>query len=209
MPVSDIYSLTVKQRLFGKPVENVFFYEKLDPEGTAEDLRAGWQTLMSVAMVTLQASAVSWVSIDTTNLGDLSDFEKHPVTQSGLAGSSDCMPAFNAVGYTLNPATRAVRPGSKRIAGVLEAVATNGVFTEPTFVDNMEDFRILLDDNVVGALSEYQPVIVKRIKTAVPDTVPQQYTYRLPETGDTLVLGLVKSATSNIRVTSQTSRKAK
>lgn len=202
-----IYSLAVKQNMFGQNIENIFFYEAIGDAGSAGDLRAAWNTALSVSMRNLQSAQLNWTEIDTTNLGDLADFEKFPFAVGGLAGDGDTLPAFNAVGYTLNPLTRAVRPGSKRIAGILEAVQLNGVLTEPTYVGHVEDFRLLLDDVVVGALTSYQPVIVKRVKVPVPDTEPPQFTYRLPKPPEDATLGLVKSATSSLIITSQVSRR--
>jgi len=204
---STVYALSVKQELFGRNVENVFFYQKLDPLGTAADLRDAFSSEISPSMLDLQSSSVQWVSFDTKNLGDLEDFETFPTAAVGTAGSGDTLPAFNAVGYTLNPITRAVRPGSKRIAGILEAVQINGELVEPTYLDAVENFRIVLDDVLTGTDSDYQPVIVKRIKTAIPGTTPTQYRYTLPGVGDDAVLGLIKSASSNVVITSQVSRK--
>lgn len=207
MALSDVYMVICRQHLFNRNVENVFFFEKLDPAGTAEDLREGFAADYFPVIRPLQSFSLYWDSIDTYNLGDEGDFEKFPFVFQGSAGNGDTMPAFNAVGYTLNPATRLVRPGSKRFAGILESVVLNGEIVEPTYLAAVEALRIVLDDNVTGVLSDYQPVIVKRIKTAVVGTVPLRYTYALPKVGDTLTLGLVKSASTNPRVTSQVSRK--
>lgn len=207
MALSECYQLIVKQELQGRSVENVFFYQAQGVGGSAADLRNAFFETISVAMRNLQSQALVWSSIDTTNLGDETDFEKFPFVVTGLAGAGDTFPAHDAVGYTLNPITRAVRPGSKRIAGVLEQVVLNGVFTDPTYVGQIESFRILLDDPLVGAEGTYDPVIVKRIKTLKPDTNPPQYKYTLPKVGDPYVVGLVKSANANPRVTTQNSRK--
>jgi hypothetical protein len=56
-------------------------------------------------------------------------------------------------------------------------------------------------------LTSYQPVIVKRVKVPVPDTEPPQFTYRLPKPPEDATLGLVKSATSSLIITSQVSRR--
>lgn len=207
MAISDVYQLTDIQTYGTQEVENVWFFEKLSPDGTAADLIEGFLATYMPAIRQIQAQGIVHTEIKVINLGDLGDFEDMPVSLAGLAGAGDTMPSFVAIGYTLKPATRAVRPGSKRIVGVLEAALVNGVITEPTFVANVEALRIVLDDNAVGSLSEYQPVIVKRIKEPVVGTTPQQYTYRLPHTGDPLTLGLVKQALTNPRATSQVSRK--
>jgi len=207
MAISDVYQLTDIQTYGVEICENVYFFNKLSPDGTAEDLIQGFLTTYMPAIRQIQAQGIVHVELKCVNLGDLTDFADEPISLAGLAGAGDTLPSFVSVGYTLKPNTRAVRPGSKRYTGILEAAVVNGVITEPTFVGNVEALRIVLDDNAVGADSEYEPVIVKRIKEPVAGTTPTQYTYRLPTTGDPLVLGLVKQALSNPRVTSQVSRK--
>ena len=207
MALTDVYQLIMKQTVFAELAQNVFTFEKLDPLGTAEDLVDGFITDYLAEIRRVQSSSVGTYEVSAINLGDFSDFHSEPVALGGLAGAGDTMPAFNAVGYSLRPNTRLVRPGSKRFSGIPEAVVLNGVITEPGYVDAVEDVRIKLDDNVVGVLSDYQHVIVKRIKEPVTGTVPLRYTYRMPTTGDTLVLGLVTQAFSNLEVTSQVSRK--
>lgn len=201
------YQIICKQTLFEQDVENVWFYASQDAAGSAEDLRAAFIATIVPAIRQIQAQPLLWASINTYSLGDLSDFEKFPYPNTGLAGSGDTLPPHDAVSYTLNPASRVVRPGGKRIAGILEAVVTNGQFVEPTYVGNMEALRILMDDALVGTLATYDPVIVKRIKTVVAGTTPVQYKYELPKTGDPLTVGLVKSATVDFFVSSQVSRK--
>jgi len=205
--ISDVYQLTDVQTYGTQEVENVYFFQRLTADGTADDLIDGFIATYMTPIRTIQAQGIFHVELKCHSLGDLADFADRPINLAGLAGAGDTMPSFVGVGYTLKPATRAVRPGSKRYTGVLEAVVTNGLITEPTFVANVEALRIVLDDNAVGTLDSYEPVIVKRIKEPVAGTTPQQYTYRLPHTGDPLVLGLVKQALSNPRVTSQVSRK--
>lgn len=207
MALSDVYQLIVKQSLFSKECENVFFFEKLDPAGTADDLITAFMATLSAPIRALQATAVVWRLISAASLGDLSDFGEVPQTVAGTYGNVDVLPAFNALSYTFHPATRAVRPGGKRIAGVPEAASLNGVITDPTYITLMESLRIFFDDALVGAAATYQPVIVKRIKTAVAGTTPVKYKYALPKAGDTLVLGLVKSASDSLNVSSQVSRK--
>jgi len=205
--LSDVYQLIDHQQYINQDIENVWFFEKLDPAGTAADLIQAFITDLLPAVRQIQGSGFYHAFVDCLNLGDLGDFDTEVTNVFGTAGGGDLLPSFNAVGYSLKPATRAVRPGSKRFAGILEAVVTNGAITEPTFVANVEALRIKLDDNVVGALSEYQPVIVKRIKYVPDPEKPDHFAYRLPTAGDPLVLGLVKQAVTNPEVTSQVSRK--
>ena len=207
MALDDVYQLKVKQDSNGQTFENLFFFERLDPAGTASDLIDGFVADYVPEMRALQSQSTFVRTIECLNLGDLGDFDNEVLNLAGLAGSGDTLPVFNAVGYSLRLNTRAVKPGSKRISGILEAVVLNGRVTDPTYLAAMEAFRIKLDDEVTGALANYQPVVVKRIKTPIVGTVPQKYKYLLPTVGDPLVLGLVVQALFNQDITSQVSRK--
>jgi len=207
MAITDVYQLRVIQECLGTSPENVFFFQRLDVLGNAEDLVTSFIAVQLAEYRRIQGAACSTQEIKCINLGDPGDFYDEPLALGGLAGASDMLPPFNAVGFSLRTNTRLVRAGSKRFAGVLEAVVLNGVITEPGYVGAVEDVRLMLDDNVVGTDSDYQPVVVKRIKEAVVGTVPPQFTYRLPTVGDPLVLGLVTQAKTNLKVTSQSSRK--
>jgi hypothetical protein len=207
MALSDVYQLTQIQSYQTEEIINTWFFEKIDPAGTAADLAQAFVDTYLDPIRQIQALGLHQDSLRVVNLGDVTDFAELPTDVGGLAGNGDTMPAFVAVGFSLRPNTRAIRPGSKRFCGILEAVITTGVITEPTYVDNVEALRIVLDDNAVGDLAEYQPVIVKRVKYDVPGSDPVRTAYRLPENDGELSLGLVVQAFTNLRVTSQVSRK--
>lgn len=208
MAINDVYMLTDIQSYGVKVMENVYFFESIDTPGNAGDLIEGFIATYLPAIRQLQAAGIYHTEIKCQSLGDLSDFDDVPMALSGLAGAGDTLPSFVAVGYSLKPDSRVVRPGSKRIGGILEAVVTNGVIVEPTFVTNVEALRIILDDNITATDSTYQHVIVKRVKESVVGTVPPAFTYRLPLTDAELVLAVVRQALSNLQVSSQVSRKS-
>ena len=207
MALNDIYQLTLKQTLFGRNIENVFFYERTAPTGTAAVLVDSWIEFILPNILDIQTSSVQNVSISAINLGDLADFVDVPDDTEGNYGEVDTLPAFNAVGYSLRLNTRAVRPGSKRFAGVPEEASLNGVLVLPGYLTVVEALRqtLLEPAGVVG--DTYNPIVVKRVKEEVVGTVPPKYTYRLPTTGDPLVVGEVVNVLTNRNVTSQTSRK--
>lgn len=205
--LNDVYQLIDKQMFGQQNLENVWFFERLVPDGNAADLIDAFISDLLPAIRLIQGAGLYHSQITCQSLGDLSDFDTRVTNVFGSGGAGDLLPSFNAVGYSLKPATRAVRPGSKRFAGILEAVVTNGSIIEPTYVANVEALRILLDDNVVGADAEYQPVIVKRVKKDTPPGSKYPFAYYLPTTDGELVLGLVKQALTNTEITSQVSRK--
>jgi hypothetical protein len=70
----------------------------------------------------------------------------------------------------------------------------------------MEDLRELLAEPMVGLANTWRPVLVKRIKTLIPDTEPPKYSYRLPGVGDTLVIAGFLSVLVSNKVKHQISR---
>jgi len=207
MALSDIYQVNLNQTLQSKLMENVFFFEKDDPAGTAQDVADYFVDQYLQPILGVQTFNVKCISVVALNLGDLSDFATFPTTSAGNAGDVDTLPAFNSVGYSLRPNTRAVRPGSKRFSGVPEAAQLNGVLVEPGYLDAVEDLRVILSTQISGSLAGYLPIVVKRIKEVKAGYTPPAYKYRLPGPGDPLVYGNVIQALANRNVTSQTSRK--
>jgi hypothetical protein len=208
MPLADVYQLIDKQMYGQQPVENVWFFERLDAGGSAADLIDAFVSGIFPQIRAIQGNGIYHAEITCQSLGDLSDFDTQVTNVYGTYGAVDVLPSFNAVGFTLKPATRAVRPGSKRFVGVPEEAVISGTIVFPAYLTALEALRIELDDNQVGTDSEYQPVIVKRVRYQ-PDPVeePDKWSYRLPETDAELVLGLVKQALLNPETTSQVSRK--
>lgn len=209
MPLSTIYQARIMQTWGegGRSLESVFFFDHTAGSGTAltlaELLEDGCLSLMN----DLQTQFVKNKSIEVINLGELSDFISYPLTgEGGWAG--DSLPPYAAVGYTMKLNTRAVRHGGKRFSGVPESAQDDGKVTDPSYQTAMEAMRLFLSQEVVGASDTFLPVVVKRVRTAVPDTVPTRYTYRLPRAGDTLVLGEVVSVLTSNSLSHQVSRKA-
>lgn len=206
MALNDIYILEDKQTWnSGEEVLNVYQYQRLAPEGTAADCIQAFEQSMLTAIRALQINLVNHALLRCYNLGDLEDFAE--LTLSGQAGvnSGEALPVFAAVNFTLRPGSRAIRPGAKRIAGIPENVTANGVITNSTYLASMETLRVKMFTNIQDTPSEteYQPVIVKRIKYT---TSGGTEAYRFPEPGDTLVVSPVTGCLVNINVSHQVSR---
>lgn len=205
MALSDIYMVKHFQDFEDQQCLNVYFYELFDGVGGAIPLSVAWQETILPAVNQAQSSNVRNVSLDVINLGDTTDFDSVAVVGGG-ALAAESLPAFNALSYTFKSDDRAVRHGGKRYVGVPESTTLINDIVDPTYLGYMEDLRIALFGNVVGTVSSWRPVLIKRIKTAIPDTSPEQFTYRLPTTGDPLtVAGLLSVLVSN-KVRHQTSR---
>jgi hypothetical protein len=207
MALADIYQLIHRQDFIGKLVENVYFFRREDSSVDHQDLQDGFVDQYLNDILTIQCAVVKSTEILVQSLGNTSDFGSTPLTATEGLRSGDCLPAFNAVGYTFRSADRAVRPGSKRICGVPEAVTLYDDITDASYLGYMETLRVTLDTPITFGGGIFTPVLVKRIKEPIVGTVPPQYTYRLPETGDPLTVATFLGVLVGKKVTSQISRK--
>lgn len=207
MALDDLYMIVHKQTYVGRKLENVYFYEKADPDLTAVDMNLAFQAEVIPAILDIQGLVVKHTELATINLGNLADNNNLVLNYEGQFGDVDCLPAFNAVNFTLKPVSRVVRPGSKRFTGIPESVAAYGVITDAGYIADLNVLRTILGDPIDNAGEIFNPVIVKRIKEAVPDTDPVQYTYRLPTIGDTPVYSQLGACLLALNVSSQVSRK--
>lgn len=207
MPLNTVYQVRARQTYGpgGKPMDTVWFFDHTAGTDTADDLAVAWGLARGDLMNAMQTDHIRNVSIDVINLGDLGDFASVPWIGGGLI-NDDTMPPYVAYGFTMKVDTRAVRKGSKRIGGVPEAAATDGVITNVTVLPLIEDLRLAMQQEIVDSGDTWLPVVVKRVREPVVGTVPQQYTYRLPSTDSELVLGEVTVVLTSSNLSHQVSR---
>jgi hypothetical protein len=202
---SSLWQVIHNQDYKGQVVQNVYFYRRAVGAGVSFNLAADWVEVILPLVNALQSSNVHNTNLLVQNMGDLSDFDEFTLTTSGLL-EAEAMPIFNAVSYTFKPNTRAVRHGGKRIAGIPEAEATEGVITNSGYLTAMQNLKAAYAANLVGAEDTWEPVLIKRIKTAISGTTPVKYRYTLPGVGDdATVAGILAVSVSNL-VKHQTSR---
>lgn len=206
--LDTLYQLAVRQRLGGQEIQNVFFYNHIAGDGLATDLALAFEEDVLDYMRGLQVHALEIYGITAYNLGDLGDFVTLPLADTGNYGDVDYLPSYVAVGYTYKLNTRAVKSGSKRIAGVPEEVTAGNNITDADYITGMEALRTHLLANVVSGADTWQPVVVKRVKTAIAGTTPTQYRYSLPVPPAEATIGNVVAVLTSTTLTSQVSRKA-
>lgn len=201
MALNDVFQLTDLQRLpSGETILNTYFYERIDPAGSAQDLVGAWIADTRPAILGVQSSALVHYLTRAISLGDVADF--YELGEAGIVGlrSGPVRNEWDCFAYTLRPSTRAVRPGSKRIGGVPEGDAeyTNGVVTDSSMLILLQACRTALAAGPTGVDSDYQPVIVKRVLDGG--------SYRLPETDGELVAVPVSTVLLNTKISHQVSR---
>lgn len=206
MALADIYQLIHKQAFLGEVIENVYFYQRLAPSSTSGMLIAAFIDDMLTKIRALQVNAFTTTEVTAFSLGEPTDFDSEPLALTGSYGSDDSLPSFNAIGYSLKVNTRAVRSGSKRIAGIPETVTTRNFITEGEYIGRIETLRLAMGAQVEVDGVAFSPVVVKRTKTLILLTNPPQYRYTLPVAGEPLVVGNVTSVKNTLKISHQVSR---
>lgn len=206
--IDQIYQVTDNQ-LFptGELMQNVYFYADEPASGSAEDLSLAFNNDMLTGVIRdLQSSQLTHQSIAVQCLGDPSDFYVRVLTGAVGGRGADCLPAFNAINFTLRSNSRAVRPGSKRVGGLPDdtALYTNGQVVDSAMLGFLEDIRVAMSAPVSAAGGDYSPVIVKRIPVAA--TEDHGPYYRLPGVGDVLEYFPIVATLVNPIITHQVSR---
>lgn len=206
MALADIYVLEDVQIIHGaEEVRNVYTYQRDGESGSAEELVAAFLQDVQPEIENIQTNAVEHVLCRAYSLGDLTDFFEQ--TETGNVGNLVVLtlPSFTAVNFTLRAASRAVRPGSKRYAGVPEEAVANDTINQASYITALNALRIQLAAVITSPndATTYSPVIVKRVPY-VTDKGNDAYRYPVP--GDTLVAPLVTGALVNLQVSHQVSR---
>lgn len=127
MALGDTYLLRDVQTLAGQECINTYYYENTNDDGTAEDLVGAFISDVLPDIQAIQHEDLVHESVDAYNLSDSEDFyaEALGATYNGDVGG-EVMPKFVAWSYRLNRASRSVRNGHKRYAGVAEAWVADG-----------------------------------------------------------------------------------
>lgn len=205
MELDGLYQLEdVQLYPTGEEVLNVWFFQSDDPAATAEDLTLAFNNDMLSVIQPLQSEQFYHTQIRAANLGDPADFYERTLVDANGTQAADCLPAYVAVNFTLRAATRAVRPGSKRIGGIpdISTAYTNGVIVNSFYLADAEALRAQMSTPITAAGPEYTNVILKRVR----EGVAPNYTYRLPETDAETFFYPVVAALFNNRLSHQVSR---
>lgn len=210
--LNDVYELTAEQRYKGQRVYNVYFYEiganfVTTTPTVAEVLVTNWIAQILPLLKECQSSDIVYTSIRARNLFNDADGFDAAVTLSGNAAAADDLPTFNAMSFTLNTDTTAVRAGKKRLAGVTEAYQTEGILDTAAALAALAISAEQMEKPVtVGTVIQdpvFFPCLVKRIREGSSGA----YTYRLPAAREESITSRVLSALFDVMVTSQISRK--
>lgn len=137
IPANAVHEIAIRGTFQGSKIQNVFHFTNsiVTPDVSAttaceafwNDIKAAWRGW------TPTSPQLIWTEVVCTLRGAGGQYGSYAIPgaeQSGTrAFGSDFLPSFNAANITFNPSLRLVRPGSKRIAGVLEGDQVSGVLT--------------------------------------------------------------------------------
>lgn len=207
MALDDLFVLDLKQDFNGQDIHNIFTYERQD-SGFAVDVANAFEDALLPAINQIQCEQITNVSLRTYCLGNLASNDERVLPGGGLVVGNQMLPLHDAINFTLKSTTRAVRPGSKRFSGISETYQNNGTINNADYIADLELLRIALDTDLNDGLTEvFAPVIVKRVKYAVPDSDPVRYAYRFPEIGETPIVAQLSTVLLNLKISHQVSRK--
>lgn len=206
MALADIYVLEDVQVIGGvEVILNTYTYQRNAPEGSALELANAFIQDVQLLVEQIQVTSLEHTVTRVYSLGDLEDFAE--VTQTGNTGvnATEAYPSYVAVNFTLRAASRAVRPGSKRYAGIPEAAGVGNVITNSGFITALNNLRVGLSAVIESPedATTYSPVVVKRVPYV---TSKGNDAYRYPQPGDTLVAPLITGALVDLQLSHQVSR---
>jgi hypothetical protein len=206
MALADIYVLDHVQRYLAEPIHNLYTFERLG-DGTAVELINAFQADLLPGIQILQCEQIVTVALKAYSLGDLGDLSEETINTPGGQDGEEMLPVFNAVNFTLKPASRAVRPGSKRIAGIPESVQADGTINSSPYVTAMESLRIAYGNEIsVDETNFWRMVIVKRVKYNPDPEKLDEFAYRYPTAEDPLVFAPLRNVVYTNKVSHQVSR---
>jgi hypothetical protein len=216
MAVGDIYEVTDVQVMYGQQVLNVYFYEQTvilipgtDDPNIAGILATQWYLEIMPTILAGQTADVVHTSVRSRNLFDDSEAYEFLCSNPGVYGPADAdsESSFDALGIKMTSTNAAIRPAGKRIAGIIQSAALDGVITDSSYLLAAANIASTMTDNVTNGtlvpVDTWRPVVVERIAYEVAGRTR----YRLPNVIGEKVIGYLVSALFNAVLTSQVSRK--
>lgn len=210
--VDDLYELVCEQTFQGQKCLNVYFYRTgaiyVNTLPTnAQVLVDGFVEQILPDIISAQSDQIVYNVVRARNLYDPVDSYTRALSEPGYVASSDFESTFDALAFTLQGETRAVRTGAKRQAGVPDSFVTDGVVTGELALAAAASAAEAMGKAIqVGTLlpsDVFFPTLVKRVRTGTPG----HYTYELPSVRGEGVWTTVINVLFDVLISSQVSRK--
>lgn len=206
MALSDCYMLRDFQTYENETILNVYFFQDLLLASIAQNVVEAFELGFLPKVQAIQTSNLVHVKLDAVNMADPSNFYEKVISAAGTT-TSDPLPAFNAINYSLRLNSRALRPGSKRYCGIAEEYTVKNRVTNAGYIALLEALRVQQSDILLsGVLETFQPIVVKRVPYTVGSGDDAHTAYRLPENDGEFVFGNIVDSLLNLNVSHQVSR---
>ena len=114
-----LFRLSVRMSYLYENIANVGHYVNVLDDGDAEGLVNSWYSDIFPIVKAQASEQLLFVSIEGVNLDDPTDWYNKTIQETGPRSGTDIAP-FLAWGIRLEREDRSIRPGSKRIASILE-----------------------------------------------------------------------------------------
>jgi hypothetical protein len=200
-----VWQVIDEQLMNNETMLNVYFYKNDAGVGNAEDVAQAFHEDMLFVVPTMQSADIQHISLKVQALFALDDNFELATGDVGTIGT-EAFPSASAINFTLRPLSRAVRPGSKRIAGIPENAGNHNVVNNAGYLTAVENVRLQMEQGIefgLTPLATYDPCIVKRIPYTAPSGRPA---YRLPTTGAEAFVFGVSGALVSLTMSHQVSR---
>lgn len=173
MTVGNRFQIIDHQTFLGQEVVNVYFYRQTAGlTEAAADLADLYVSTILPELVNIQSTQVTHTQIVCNNVDNLSDYVELPLTvdNTGLE-SGEALPPYACYAFRFNRATRAVRNGQKRIAGIVEAGQSNGVAVSGD-LPQLSTIASVMAQQLTSTDNTFQPVIYHRFPADVTHPHP-------------------------------------
>ena len=214
--IGDVFEVKMKSYDADlKDIENVFYYYYqsvigLGNSSASQALANVFDQIVVAAQVPMTPPSIKYNMVQVRNLFDPSDAFDLPINRAGTrgpgSGTSQLLPAHDAVKVVLTTENGLVKKGRKMLAGLMENDQTNGLIDSVPYASwavRIAVFGLDVVDSIVLGQKSFAPVVVKRVREGTPGN----YTYRLPASRSELIYGHLQNIVMSAVVTTQNSRK--
>lgn len=169
----NTYEIRLGSVLDGQNMLNVFHYQCATGTPAALNLITTFNTNVLSNLQAIVSTSMEFTTQDCINLDDLSDFWGGVYSTTFGAVSGQFLNPFVCWAFRMNRATRYVRNGAKRFAGVAESWIDNGV-ANSTASPYLSAAGTAMGNTLTGGGSAptYKPVILHKQPLLVPTHVP-------------------------------------
>lgn len=180
----DLIQLIDRQLYLEQEVLNVYYYRYILVTGATNDIYpalADWfEDNVIAAVVQVQVDVLEHVNIEIKNLTNGLDIYDRAITIPGDIAelSSAWEPSYVSINFKLVRESLVTRNGNKRIGGLGESSIQGNTYLFPTGAQAAIE-TALAADVVIGAVTTFEPIIVKR-----PISSPPVASYQYSSIGD-------------------------